>query len=717
MQPRGSFPATTFGAGKNARRGSFTSDWYRGRPWLEYSKQADAAFCFPCRKFRPVGVPEGNDKSELSYVSGGYRNWKSATKQHKGFSKHEQSAPHKMSMSCWLEQRMRQIANKEISTMINSEQLARNRYYLSAIVDVIHFLVSNELPLRGRFDTSPEVNEDGSHVVCTSLTHSSGLFLKLFEYTMKKDKVLRDAYATIPANATYTSHDIQNDIINLMADAVTQCIVDEVSGAKFTIKVDGTRDPTGRENISIVIRYVSQDAVIKERLLCLATSDKFGASDLADVVLHEIQCKGLDVNNIISQCYDGASVMSGCSGGVQRIIQDRLKKVVPYVHCYNHKVHLVVVSAMSSDSRLTDFFQLCDCLYKFTKRPNMAVIYQGHRLKRLLDQRWTGHWETVRNILLSFADLVQLLEDAQVNKRGTIDVRVEASGLLGQVNCARFLFVAKMVHRVLDIFKPVDKSLQDRTVDLLTANRLVSATNDVIVSMRSDQQFDTLWEDAVSLVSHDDAREVRRQRKLNPQYASCIVYETVGQREAGDNESEDLKCEMKRLYFSTIDVVVSEMNTRFSQQDQYLAALTAADPCSPDFLDESLLQPLAKLADIDLDLAQLSVARAYVQMHMKGASATDVMKDNVINHGAPTVRSIIAAALTFGASSATCESSFSTMARILTDYRRSMLQVRKSNLVLLAFESDLTSKLTGDSMKEQLLRKFQSMGARRLQLY
>jgi len=125
-----------------------------------------------------------------------------------------------------------------------------------------------------------------------------------------------------------------------------------------------------------------------------------------------------------------------------------------------------------------------------------------------------------------------------------------------------------MVHRVLDIFKPVDKSLQDRTVDLLTANRLVSATNDVIVSMRSDQQFDTLWEDAVSLVSHDDAREVRRQRKLNPQYASCIVYETVGQREAGDNESEDLKCEMKRLYFSTIDVVVSEMNTRFSQQDQ-----------------------------------------------------------------------------------------------------------------------------------------------------
>ena len=678
---------------------------------MEYSRQADAAFCFPCRKFRPIDAFRVNDTSELCFVSGGYRNWKSATEQHKGFCKH------KMSMSCWLEKRVRQTANKEISTMINSEQLARNRYYVSSIVDVIHFLVSNELPLRGRFDATPKINEDGSDVVCASLTHSSGLFLKLFEYTMKKDKVLRDAYMTIPANATYTSHDIQNDIIQLMADAVTKYIVDEVSGAKFTIKVDGTRDPTGRENISIVIRYVSQDVTVKERLLCLATTEKFGASDLADVILEQIQSKGLDVNNILSQCYDGASVMSGCSGGVQRIIQDRLNKVVPYVHCYNHKLHLVVVSAMSSDSRLREFFHLCDCLYKFTKRPNMAVIYQGHRLKRLLDQRWTGHWETVHNILLSFTDLVELLQDAEVNKRGTIDVRVEASGLLRQVNCAQFVFVGKMVHRVLDTFKPVDNSLQDRTIDLLTANRLVAATNDVIVSMRSQQQFDTLWEDTLLLVSPDDAREVCRRRKLNPKYASSVVYETVGHREAGQNQSEDLKCEMKRLYFSTIDVVVSEMNTRFSHQDQYLAALTAADPCSPDFLDDSLLQPLAKLADIELDLAQLSVARAHIQKHMKGASTTDVMKDSVINHGTQTVRSILAAALTFGASSATCESSFSTMARILTDYRRSMLQVRKSNLVLLAFESDLASKLTSDSMKEQLLRKFHSMSTRRLQLY
>ncbi|KAL1439207.1 hypothetical protein MTO96_001303 [Rhipicephalus appendiculatus] len=41
------FPSKKYG--KLSR--SFNSDWYRLFPWLEYSAQADAAFCYPCRMF------------------------------------------------------------------------------------------------------------------------------------------------------------------------------------------------------------------------------------------------------------------------------------------------------------------------------------------------------------------------------------------------------------------------------------------------------------------------------------------------------------------------------------------------------------------------------------------------------------------------------------------------------------------------------------------
>ena len=154
----------------------------------------------------------------------------------------------------------------------------------------------------------------------------------------------------------------------------------------------------------------------------MATSDQFDAKSLTDVVLNQISASGLNPSNIFSQCYDGASVMAG----VQKILQDRLEKTIPYVHCYNHRLHLVVVSVMSAEAKVLEFFDLCGCLYNFTKRPNMAVIYHGNRLKRLLDQRWTGHWETLSNIITSFDDIVLLLKDAEINKRGLADIRVEA---------------------------------------------------------------------------------------------------------------------------------------------------------------------------------------------------------------------------------------------------------------------------------------------------
>jgi hypothetical protein len=61
--------------------------------------------------------------------------------------------------------------------------------------------------------------------------------------------------------------------------------------------------------------------------------------------------------------------------------------------------------------------------------------------------------------------------------------------------------------------------------------------------------------------------------------------------------------------------------------------------------------------------------------------------------------------------------SLSTLFRIFADYRRSVLQVHKSTLVLLAFESDQALRLKMESMKLQLLCKFHSMSIHHLTLY
>jgi hypothetical protein len=62
-------------------------------------------------------------------------------------------------------------------------------------------------------------------------------------------------------------------------------------------------------------------------------AQKGDAQTLTDTVLSELNKVGLDCSKILSQVYDGASVMSGRRGGVQQILQERLGHKIPYVHC------------------------------------------------------------------------------------------------------------------------------------------------------------------------------------------------------------------------------------------------------------------------------------------------------------------------------------------------------------------------------------------------
>jgi len=218
---------------------------------------------------------------------------------------------------------------------------------------------------------------------------------------------------TIPRNARYTCHEIQNELIGLMSQQVTECIVEEIGNSFYTVKMDGTRDPTGCENLSIVLRFVDDSCAIKERLLTIATAEAGDAKTLTWTLISEISKAGLTTDKIISQVYDGASLMSGKLGGVQALLQEELGREIPYVHCFNHQLHLVIVHVMSAERAIEDLFSVCNALYKFTRKPTVAAIYQGNTLKRLLEQRWTGHLATVEVILKFFQEIDEVLDHVE----------------------------------------------------------------------------------------------------------------------------------------------------------------------------------------------------------------------------------------------------------------------------------------------------------------
>uniref|UniRef100_A0A0L8HTI7 Uncharacterized protein n=1 Tax=Octopus bimaculoides TaxID=37653 RepID=A0A0L8HTI7_OCTBM len=135
--------------------------------------------------------------------------------------------------------------------------------------------------------------------------------MKLFLYTLEKDSKLMECYSTIPKNATSAA--MQNEIIELLRRHTVSLVVDEIKCSDvpyFTLKCDGTRDLSNTENLAIVIRYLKNGRVL-EKLAAMPTTQHYDAETLADLIIKDLTNLCIDPKRMLSQCYDGASVMSG----------------------------------------------------------------------------------------------------------------------------------------------------------------------------------------------------------------------------------------------------------------------------------------------------------------------------------------------------------------------------------------------------------------------
>ena len=103
------------------------------------------------------------------------------------------------------------------------------------------------------------------------------------------------------------------------------------------------------------MRYVDKKAIIHERFLTFMEATSLIAESLTTYLISTLSEHRLDPACIVSQGYDGASVMSGMCSGVQQ----RLKEVSPcavYIHCYAHKLNLALVDCVKSNQFACDFF-------------------------------------------------------------------------------------------------------------------------------------------------------------------------------------------------------------------------------------------------------------------------------------------------------------------------------------------------------------------------
>lgn len=174
-----------------------------------------------------------------------------------------------------------------------------------------------------------------------------------------------------------------------MVFAINESDIKDINATDyFTLLVDGTKDKNKNEIISIAARYI-KDGKPCETLLAFVKCDSACADYLTDLILEQITSFGLNPSKIISQCYDGANVMSGQYGGIQTVLQNKLYRSIP--HCFNHRLNLVVIASIEKIMKVHIFFGQLRSVYNFLSRWKVKLLYEESHISRLIDTRWSGH--------------------------------------------------------------------------------------------------------------------------------------------------------------------------------------------------------------------------------------------------------------------------------------------------------------------------------------
>ena len=112
-------------------------------------------------------------------------------------------------------------------------------------------------------------------------------------------------------NASYSSPQIQKEILHVFSQKVKNTIREEISNAKFCLLVDEASDVSKKEHMAIVLRYIDKDGFIRERFFSLIHVEDTSAKTLKQGIVNTLPCHNLDVQNIQGQGYDGVSNMRG----------------------------------------------------------------------------------------------------------------------------------------------------------------------------------------------------------------------------------------------------------------------------------------------------------------------------------------------------------------------------------------------------------------------
>ena len=262
----------------------------------------------------------------------------------------------------------------------------------------------------------------------------------------------------------------------------------------------------------------------------------------------------VSMDKMIMFTSDGASVMLGCSNGVQA----KLKSVMPHLmefHCVAHREALSVSQAYQSVEYFIQIESMLRAIYSYfshssvrTERLKLVFSVLNKkfvRIQKLFDIRWLSRFQAVRAVVRSYEVLVTYFED-QSNKDITAD------GIAKRLKKYRFVVLLHFLCDILSTLGQLNKTFQIPTYHPCDAHRKVT---EVIKALKN--------------------RYLQKDIRWGPYTTECIegiAHHTIQVEETELQKQMEEKKRLETDVAKFVQAIVNNLTARFPSSDIIQAA-------------------------------------------------------------------------------------------------------------------------------------------------
>lgn len=648
-------------------------------PWMVYSAISKGVLCKNCVLFRP-SLQRG---SFGAFIVKGFKKFYQI---HDEAKKHVESRWHSESTAAAkFFQDSQNLKIKDVSEQINSASrklIEENREKLSSIIKTIVYCGTHDIALRGK-----NINE--------------GNFHDLLDFRMDSgDSILIEHFKNCTSKTKYTSCRIQNELIKISGTIIQNYLVESVNNSLvFSIMADETADISGKEQMSIGVRYFDEMTMdIKEEFLGFTELKNLNSETIASSILQFSYEVGLNMNKLVGLGFDGCSTMAGKENGVQAIIRKKYKKVC-FFHCASHRLNLVV----NDLNKLPEIRNTTSIVKETIKFFRESILRRKliPNIPLLCETRWSEKYKSIRIFSENVVAIKKVLDELTVNQDVNSTTRSRAFQLSCTTSKDSFIVCLIIMAKYSSILEPIVNKLQGVNTNLCTVHQYIKNNLLPILKMhrtKSEDQFHNIFNTTNKMACDLDI-EIKIPRLANRQT-----------NRSNYNTSTIEEYYRISLFLPYLDSIINSLESRFTESNEIPFKLGNLHPSEMITINKCdftlILENLHNLYNIDNLIEE---GKTWYDFWNIEENAHRINREHNVSmylkdcEFFPSIKKCILIYLTIPPTTCTIERSFSTLRRVKTWIRSTMTEERLTGLCMLSLHR---KKIQNINLVEKVIAEF-----------